>query len=236
MVLSDGRKSILASCSVHILLCAMIGVAGLRSYAAQQKADRIYTVDIVSGEPASSGGGASSAQSGSNASPDSLPGFQAPVADTIAEDEQINENRPQNVPRSNTTTNTNFRQGQQPGPGRDGPGKGGDGEEGDGPKNQGPGFDTNAIQPDVSPSFLGGNAPVYPESMRNHGISGRVRVQMVVSKSGGVESAQVISSSGYGPLDQAALDAAYSYRFQPAQKAGYTVRCYATKTFTFGLR
>lgn len=235
MVLGDGRKSILASCSIHVLLCAVLGVAGLHSYAAQQKADRIYTVDVVSGEEASAGGSASGAQSGSTASPVSLPGFQAPVADTIAEEEVVDTQKSPAVPSSDKTTNLNFQKGDQPRPGRDGPGRNGNNKAGNSLQN-GPGFDTNAIQPDVSPTFLSGNAPDYPDSMLHHGISGSVRVRMVVGKGGGVESAQVISSSGYGPLDQAALDAAYSYRFQPAQKTGYTVRCYATKTFTFGLQ
>ena len=58
---------------------------------------------------------------------------------------------------------------------------------------------------------------------------------MIVGKDGSVESASVVSSSGYGPMEQAALDAAYGYAFEPAYKEGYPVRCYATKTFTFRL-
>lgn len=113
---------------------------------------------------------------------------------------------------------------EPPGPaGPDGPG-------------DGPGFDTDAIQPDVSPTFLSGETPEYPDTMRNHGIQGRVRVQMVVGKDGSVESASVTSSSGYGALDAAAVEAAYTYQFEPAEKQGIPVRCYATKTFVFGLR
>lgn len=114
--------------------------------------------------------------------------------------------------------------GETPGPaGPDGPGDGTD-------------FDPEAIQPDVSPTFLGGEAPEYPEALRNHGIQGRVRVQMVVGRNGTVESASVVSSSGYGQMDSAALEAAYTYSFEPATKQGIPVRCYATRTFTFGLR
>ena len=87
----------------------------------------------------------------------------------------------------------------------------------------------------MSASFLGGPAPEYPDALRNHGIQGSVRVRMIVGKDGTVESASVISGSGYGQMDQAALDAAYGYQFEPAYKEGYPVRCYATKTFTFRL-
>lgn len=99
----------------------------------------------------------------------------------------------------------------------------------------GPGFDTEAVQSDVSASFLGGPDPEYPSALQNHGIQGSVRVRMIVGKDGTVESASVISGSGYGQMDQAALDAAYGYQFEPAYKEGYPVRCYATKTFTFRL-
>lgn len=113
---------------------------------------------------------------------------------------------------------------EPPGPaGPDGPG-------------DGPDFDTDAVQPDVSPVFLRGDEPEYPDALRNHGIQGRVRVQMVVGKDGSVESAAVVVSSGYGAMDTAAVEAAGTYQFEPAAKEGIPVRCYATKTFVFGLR
>ena len=99
----------------------------------------------------------------------------------------------------------------------------------------GPSFDTDAIQPDVSPTLLSGSAPNYPEAMRSRGIEGRVTVQMVGGKDGAVEAASVIQSSGYGVMDKAALSAAYTYAFAPAYKEGYAVRCYASKTFVFAL-
>lgn len=99
----------------------------------------------------------------------------------------------------------------------------------------GPSFDTDAIQPDVSPTLLSGSAPNYPEAMRSRGIEGRVTVQMVVGKDGAVEAASVIQSSGYGVMDKAALSAAYTYAFAPAYKEGYAVRCYASKTFVLAL-
>ena len=77
--------------------------------------------------------------------------------------------------------------------------------------------------------------PEYPDALRSHGIQGRVRVQMVVGRDGSVESASVISGSGYGAMDAAAVEAAYTYQFEPAEKQGIPVRCYATKTFVFGL-
>jgi len=98
---------------------------------------------------------------------------------------------------------------------------------------KGSAFDINAIQSDVSPFFLGGATPIYPPAAQSRKLGGTVQVQMVVSKDGSVESASIIGSSGIPSLDRAALDAVYTYRFSPAYKAGYPVRCYFTRNIVF---
>jgi protein TonB len=68
-----------------------------------------------------------------------------------------------------------------------------------------------------------GVAPSYPSPARAEGVEGSVRLELVVSPSGSVESARVLRGIGHG-LDEAALDAARRFAFAPAIKAGRAVR------------
>jgi protein TonB len=60
---------------------------------------------------------------------------------------------------------------------------------------------------------------IYPASSRSAGEEGIVIVGVTISPSGSVTEAWIISGSGYGRLDQAALDSAYQWRFEPALDA-----------------
>ncbi len=68
-----------------------------------------------------------------------------------------------------------------------------------------------------------GVAPSYPEAARAAGIEGDVRLELVVSTSGGVESARVVRGIGHG-LDEAALQAVRQFHFAPATREGRAVR------------
>jgi periplasmic protein TonB len=68
-----------------------------------------------------------------------------------------------------------------------------------------------------------GFAPSYPEAARTAGIEGDVRLELVVSTSGAVESARVVQGIGHG-LDEAALQAVRQFRFAPATREGRAVR------------
>ena len=68
-----------------------------------------------------------------------------------------------------------------------------------------------------------GFAPSYPEAARTAGIEGDVRLELVVSTSGAVESARVVQGIGHG-LDEAALQAVRQFRFAPATREGHAVR------------
>lgn len=57
-------------------------------------------------------------------------------------------------------------------------------------------------------------APAYPESLRQQGIEGSVRVLILVSTDDSIESVEVVKSSGYPEMDAAAVNAAYGCRFQ----------------------
>lgn len=78
---------------------------------------------------------------------------------------------------------------------------------------------------------LGIPRPAYPEAARAAGISGRVRVEVTIGTDGSVQGARVLSGLGHG-LDQAALGAAQSARFEPALECGRPVR----STLTIGIR
>lgn len=262
---SDSRKGLLVSLGVHLAVLLALGSAGFQAWQKQQEQDKVYTVNIVSGSPYNGYGEVPGARLGNGNPPapaagqkpmtaasrpqvPAVPRMTAP--DAIPEERTAAQNSPAApVPTENASpaltgsgeaSSSGQAAGDPEGGSPDGVSNGGNpsGSPGEppGPAGaDGPGFDTEAVQSDVSASFLGGPAPEYPDALRNHGIQGSVRVRMIVGKDGSVESATVVSSSGYGPMDQAALDAAYGYAFELAYKEGYPVRCYATKTFTFRL-
>jgi len=68
-----------------------------------------------------------------------------------------------------------------------------------------------------------GVAPSYPEAARAAGIEGDVRLELVVSTSGAVESARVVRGVGHG-LDEAAVQAVRQFRFAPATRERRAVR------------
>ncbi|WP_302370532.1 energy transducer TonB [Acidaminococcus massiliensis] len=247
MEICDSSKGLLVSLGAHLIFFLLVGAAGYQAYQKQQAQDPIYTVEIVSGSPYHGYGDVPGAHLGNGNPPApaaaqqqaapqeraSAPVMQ-PAPQDVIPDGQVAEDRPMAAASSVSSAATGAA--ARPGMAAQGDPEGGSPGEPPGPAGgDGPGFDTEAVQSDVSASFLGGPDPEYPSALQNHGIQGSVRVRMIVGKDGTVESASVISGSGYGQMDQAALDAAYGYQFEPAYKEGYPVRCYATKTFTFRL-
>jgi protein TonB len=77
-------------------------------------------------------------------------------------------------------------------------------------------------------------APVYPPIARAAHSSGTVVVQVKVDECGNVVSAKAIS----GPplLQQAAVEAAYAWRFTPTLLSGEPVKVIGTITFNFLLQ
>jgi protein TonB len=75
---------------------------------------------------------------------------------------------------------------------------------------------TNIPQPVV----ILNTPPNYPETARRAGWEGRVTVRVEVSADGVPTSVTLGKSSGYGVLDQAALRAVKSWRFQPRRIGG----------------
>lgn len=88
--------------------------------------------------------------------------------------------------------------------------------------------------PAVPPQLVYKVNPTYTEDERDHGLTGRCLIRLVVSSSGNVESASIAQSSGYNELDQAALSASRQYQFTPARDAyGRNVPCYTYIPFDF---
>ena len=85
------------------------------------------------------------------------------------------------------------------------------------------------------PVALNRITPVYPRSARRKGHEGCVTVELSVSESGEVSSAEIISSSGHEDLDASALGAVRTARFAPATEDGESVRGRVRLTFDFRL-
>ena len=73
------------------------------------------------------------------------------------------------------------------------------------------------------PVVIRNTPPIYPETARRAGWEGRVTVRVEVSADGSPISVALEKSSGYGVLDQAALRAVKSWRFQPRTMGGVTM-------------
>ncbi len=73
------------------------------------------------------------------------------------------------------------------------------------------------------PVVIRNTPPIYPETARRAGWEGRVTVRVEVSADGLATSVALEKSSGYGVLDQAALRAVKSWKFQPRTISGVSM-------------
>ena len=76
--------------------------------------------------------------------------------------------------------------------------------------------------------------PAYPDSARRRNISGFVKVGIVITESGSVDTAVVVESSDPA-FEQPALDAVRQWRFTPAKKNGQAIRMSFTVPVAFEL-
>ena len=76
--------------------------------------------------------------------------------------------------------------------------------------------------------------PKFPEKAKRMGVSGYVKVLIVIDVYGDVAQAQVLTQepAGYG-FDNEALKAVRQWKFSPAQLGGFPVAQKATKEFRF---
>ena len=104
-----------------------------------------------------------------------------------------------------------------------------------------------ASQPDTGARLLKNVQPTYPSSARKQGIRARIEVEVSISETGQVTSANIrkrwridedgssrpVAELGNG-LEEAALGAAQRSLFRPARAGGRPVATHKVLTFTFG--
>jgi len=77
--------------------------------------------------------------------------------------------------------------------------------------------------------------PVYPPRCLRMGIEGTVRVRVLVGEDGRPQEVTIGKSSGESALDESALEAVRTWRFEPARRNGVPVRAWAVVPIEFKL-
>lgn len=96
------------------------------------------------------------------------------------------------------------------------------------------GFSANAVA-SQNPSYKSGFQPAYPSLGIKYRHQGTVILMILVSADGVPKDIKVNVTSGYHELDQAAIDAAFQWRFNPAVRDGVRVDGYARVPVNFHL-
>ena len=92
---------------------------------------------------------------------------------------------------------------------------------------------------DVEPRLLNGHEVLgllnrlYPETLKEEGVGGRVLLWIMVDESGNVTETKVQTSSGYPALDEAAQAIADSMLFTPAENKGSPVSVWIAQPIEF---
>ena len=86
----------------------------------------------------------------------------------------------------------------------------------------------------TGPKVISKSDPAYSEEARRAGISGTVRLSLVVSEEGVPQNIKVTSSLGYG-LDEKAVESVRAWKFQPGTKDGKPVSREAQVEVSFRL-
>ena len=86
-----------------------------------------------------------------------------------------------------------------------------------------------------APRFLHREVPIYPEAMRTQGISGVVKLEVLIDKDGRVREVNILASAGK-LFDAAARQAILASRFYPAEVDKNTVAVLLRLPVTFDLR
>lgn len=93
--------------------------------------------------------------------------------------------------------------------------------------------DTSA--PKYAAPALGNQLPKYPYAARRRGMEGKVVIEAIVDRVGGVAAATVVVSSGHSLLDRAALSAVKRWTFHPARRRGRAVGATVAVPITYAL-
>jgi len=90
-------------------------------------------------------------------------------------------------------------------------------------------------QLDVMPRPVKQVPPIYPATLREFGITGRVVVSFVIGSDGAVADAKVRSST-HGTFDAPALAALAEWKYAPGQKAGVAVNTRVEMALVFTMQ
>lgn len=92
-----------------------------------------------------------------------------------------------------------------------------------------------ARQVDKHPRAIGSITPKYPESARQQGKEGSLKLMVKIDDQGQVRDVEVVEAHPPGMFDEAAMEAFRNARFQPAMKDGRPVRYEAYMRVEFKL-
>ncbi|MEG1412172.1 MAG: energy transducer TonB [Acidaminococcaceae bacterium] len=223
------KRGFAISIAVHILAGVVLAIFGLCFI--PKKSSSVIEVAVFEASGGHVGGREKQANIDHQKSV-SAPQIPTPTEELLTEaTEKIvkEENYPQAA--NNTTSSVGTNTGQSAGQGygqSSGEGKGvGDGT----------GDKESANVPAVPPRLIKHKEPVYPRVARNRNIEGTTRIRLLIGTDGSVENVDIVASAGDEALDQAAVDAAEQWLFQPAQNHyGKAIRCYTEIPITFELR
>ncbi|EAT14830.1 energy transducer TonB [Desulfuromonas acetoxidans] len=94
-------------------------------------------------------------------------------------------------------------------------------------------FSSEAL--DVLPQLSYQTAPRYPLQARKRGVSGYVKLQFDVLANGEVRRLRILESQPPGVFDNAVLNAARTWSYQPGEVLGDKVRVRLVRTIVFNL-
>jgi protein TonB len=94
---------------------------------------------------------------------------------------------------------------------------------------------SSGARPDRLPRVLSNPAPAYPVDLLTRGIEGTVLVRIHVTAQGAVASPTLAKSSGHPAMDESALRAILSWRFEPARLGDQPVPCVVNQPVEFFL-
>lgn len=247
--MNSGQRSrigLIGSIVTHIFILLLVSFVGLFNFS-HPPADNIVEVSLFGG----GGGGGNDADIEDNSGED-----EATTEEDIQEEEtpqpdaiwQNDENKPKPVEKKKAAVKKAVKKGSGTGQGSGhgsgtgpgtGSGSGGGNGSGHGTGNgsgtgSGSGGGSGNASVAVMPRIVRKVDPTYPAAERNAGITGSGVVRLLVNTDGTVDEVTLVSSSGNANLDQAAINAAYKWRFTSAIGTnGQKVRCYQRLPFTF---
>lgn len=229
------RIALASSITIHLVFLIALSVLGAFTILdKKEKPVEILFFDSVN-PGGSSGGGAPAQAKAEQAIVNTPPVDTQSISDSSAKQQEYAPTPTQSssqVGGSATATGNGSGSGTGSGTGA-GSGSGSGEGTGDG-TGSGSGISNN---PAVPPRVTRYIAPDYPSAARSAGISGIVRLQVLINSSGDVQNVEVYESSGNQALDSAGIRAVRSWQFTAAKdNSGHRVACYTIIPIRFNLK